>query len=108
MAVDHVCPRSHAPITPGDRSHVGVDIGEPARCQPEKSHAGLEDRSHRLQLIGNRGQHKVGASGENLLRLRGPGIGDDQARAIRNLGTYVRAILGAGDQAIEQAQDRAA
>ena len=87
-----------------NRSHVGVDVGQPARSQPEKSHARLQDCGHRFQLIGNRRQHQVGTSRENLFRLRGPGIGDNQARAVRNLGADVRAIFGASHQAIQQAQ----
>jgi hypothetical protein len=38
------------------------------------------------------------------LGLRGPGVGDDQPGSIGDLGTDIHAILGAGDQTIQQAQ----
>ena len=43
-------------------------------------------------------------SGQNLLGLRGPGVGDDQAPAVGDFGTDINAILCAGDQAVEQAE----
>ena len=104
---DHALPALPYPHYARDCGDVGVDVGEPSRRQPKKSHARLQDGSHRLQLVGDRRQHEVGTGRENLLRLGGPGVGDDQARAIRNFGTDVGAILRAGDQAIEQARDRA-
>ena len=60
--------------------------------------------AHGFQLVGNRRQHEVGTGCENLFSLGRPGIGNNQARAIRDLWADVGAVFGASNQAIEQAQ----
>ena len=62
-----------------NRSHVGVDVGEAAWRQPEESHAGLQNGTHRFQLVRNRCEHKVGTSCQDLFSLGGPGVRDNQA-----------------------------
>ena len=63
-----------------DGGNVGVDIGQRFGGQSEKACAGFQNLDDCLFLVGNGGDHKVGARGDDLLCIRSPGIGKNQAR----------------------------
>jgi len=55
-------------------------------------------------LIRNGSEYEIRFGGKDLLSLRGPGVGDNDARAVTDFGTDIDAVLGAGDKAIQQAK----
>lgn len=90
----------------GDGGNVGVDVGERLRSQAKKARAGLQDFNYRLLLIRDRRDHQVRPGSDDLVSACGPGISDDGDSSVSDLRTNIRAVLGAGDDAIEAADSR--
>ncbi len=89
-----------------DGGNVGVDVGERLGGQAKKARAGLQDFRDRLFLIRDRSDHQVRPGGDYLVGACGPGISDDCGPTVSDLGTNIRAVLRAGDNAIEAADGR--
>ncbi len=98
---DHALPALPHTHHACDCRDISVNVGERSRRQSKKPHTGLQDFGDRFELIRHRSQHQVRMCGPDLLALRGPGVGDDQARSISDFGTDVRTILSAGYQAVQ-------
>jgi len=95
--------RAHDSRYGGD---VGVDVSERLGSQAKKARAGLQDFSDRLFLIRDRSNHQVRPGSDDLIGACGPGIRDDSGPTVSDLRTNIRAVLRAGDDAIEVADGR--
>src|SRR3981081_1236157 len=88
------------PHRSGDCGDVGIDVGQRFGSEAEKAGARLQNFADRLFLVGNGRDDEVWFGGEYLFGVRGPGIRDDRSRRTGDFGDYVRAIFGAGDDAL--------
>ncbi len=101
-ARDNPLPRFAGSHHTGDRGDVGIDVGKGSRSETKKTDARLQNLGNRFQLIRNRRQHQIRFGGDDLFGLRRPGVGDDDARSVTDLGTDIHAIFRAGDETIQQ------
>jgi hypothetical protein len=88
----------------GDETDVLRDVGEGVRGEGEDGAAGFEDRGQGLVAVRDRGDHEVGAEGEELIDGGGPGVVDDREAAVAQGGDGGEAIAGAGNELIETAE----
>jgi nitrogen fixation protein NifU and related proteins len=90
---------------PGNRRNVGVNVSQRFRGEAEKARAGLENLDNRLLLVRHCGDHEIGMYGDDLIGLRSPGIGENGPPPIRYLRADISTIPGAGDNAVQFAEN---
>jgi hypothetical protein len=85
--------------------NICVDIGQCLRCQAKKACAGLQDFRDRLLLVRYCSDHQVWPASDNLIRVGGPGVGDD-GYPWADLRTNIHAVFRARDNSIQFADGR--
>jgi hypothetical protein len=85
----------------GDDGYIGIDICERFWSKTKEPGSGFQDLGDRFLLIGNGCDHQISDAFGDLFSIRRPGIRNNSDSALIHFGAHVRAVSGAGDQAIQ-------